>query len=64
MDKFRASVRPLLTFAFAIPFVGLAVYSFIRFGTEQLAMTLMAGFIGSTNLIIGIYFQSRNQKQP
>ncbi len=64
IENLRRSVRPVLTYLFAVPFVGLAVYSFIKYGTEQLAFVIISGFIATTSVITGIYFQSRNQPTP
>jgi len=61
IENLRRSVRPVLTYLFAVPFVGLAVFSFIKYGTEQLAFVIISGFIATTSVITGIYFQSRNQ---
>ncbi len=60
IGNLRRSVRPVLTYLFAVPFVGLAVYSFIKYGTEQLAFVIISGFIATTSVVTGIHFQSRN----
>ena len=60
----RGSVRPVLTYLFAAPFVGLVVYAFIRFGTPDLALSLIMAFVAIVGMIAGLYFQSRNQPKP
>jgi len=62
MDKLRSSVRPVLTYLFAVPFVGLAVYAFIKWGTEQLAFVIISGFIAAGIGIVNLYFQNRSQQ--
>lgn len=57
----RGSVRPILAYAFAVPFVGLAVYAFVKFGTPSLAESIVVAFVAIVGVIAGIYFQSRNQ---
>lgn len=64
LNNLRGSVRPVLTYLFATPFVGLAVYAFVKFGTEELAFGIVTGFIAIVGTISGIYFQSRNQPRP
>lgn len=63
LDFLRGSVRPILTYLFSLPFIGLAVYAFIKFGTEELANGIVTGFIGIVGVIAGIYFQSRSAEK-
>jgi uncharacterized membrane protein YfcA len=62
MEKLRSSVRPVLTYLFCTVFVGLAIYSFIKYGNTETATTILMGFTGAAGIIIGMYFQSRNNK--
>lgn len=62
LNNLRSSVRPVLTYLFAVPFVGLAVYAFVKWGTEQLAFVIISGFIAAGVGIVNLYFQNRNQQ--
>jgi preprotein translocase subunit SecF len=60
----RGLVRPSLTWLFAIPFIGVAIYAFVRFGTPEMALGIVTAFVAVVSLIVGVYFQSRNQAKP
>lgn len=62
MENLKSSVRPVLTYLFAVPFVGLAVFAFIKWGTEQLSFVIISGFIAAGIGIVNLYFQNRNQQ--
>ena len=58
----RGANRPYIAYLYSTLFGGLAVYAFIKYGTENIAFAIVTGFIGVVGTIVGMLFGERAGK--
>lgn len=67
MDKWlefaRGFVRPYVAYLSATVFAGLAGYLTVRFANEDIARTIIVGFVSIVSIVIGFYFGQRQRPQ-
>jgi len=59
LDFLRGFVRPYIAYLFSAVFAGLAIYLAIKYANEDIAKTIIVGFIATVSAIIGFYYGQR-----
>ncbi len=64
VDTIRGLVRPICTFLVMLALVGILVFLVVKFGSAEMAETIVAAFLILVAAISGFWFGSRPQAQP
>ena len=55
----RGFVRPWIAYLFSTVFAGLAVYAFVKYPNETIALALVSGFVSAAVALISFYAGGR-----
>ena len=56
-------LRGFVAYLFSAVFAGLAIYLAIKYANEDIAKTIIVGFIATVSAIIGFYYGQRQTPQ-
>lgn len=60
----RGFVRPWIAYLFSTVFAGLAIYAFIKYVNEALALSVISGFVSAAVALISFYAGGRAAMKP
>ena len=64
MELIRGLVRPSLTWLFTIPFIFMAIYSLVKWGTAEIALGIITAFVAMVSSMVSAYFIARALTKP